>query len=66
MLSISKKQSSSSSYHRLLLIRLSCCFQVVFVKKLEAFHSLPYQQFHCEKKYDIYFVDEKIYAQYRY
>uniref|UniRef100_A0A3P9BD90 RING-type E3 ubiquitin transferase n=2 Tax=Haplochromini TaxID=319058 RepID=A0A3P9BD90_9CICH len=39
--------------------------KVVFVKKLEAFHSLPYQQFHCEKKYDIYFVDEKIYAQYR-
>lgn len=39
--------------------------KVVFVKKLEAFQSLPYQQFHCEKKYDIYFVDEKIYAQYR-
>ncbi|KAL7378522.1 hypothetical protein ABVT39_015121 [Epinephelus coioides] len=39
--------------------------KVVFVKKLEAFSSLPYQQFPCEKKHDIYFCDEKIYAQYR-
>ncbi|KAG8007143.1 hypothetical protein GBF38_023300 [Nibea albiflora] len=39
--------------------------KVVFVKKLEAFLSLPYQQFPCEKKHDIYFSDEKIYAQYR-
>ncbi|KAK2833705.1 hypothetical protein Q5P01_017594 [Channa striata] len=39
--------------------------KVVFVKKLEAFSSLPYQQFPCEKKHDIYFGDEKIYAQYR-
>lgn len=41
-------------------------FQVVFVKKLDAFSSLPYQQFPCEKKHDIYFGDEKIYAKYRY
>lgn len=39
--------------------------KVVFVKKLEAFSSLPYQQFPSEKKHDIYFCDEKIYAQYR-
>ncbi|GLD60532.1 zinc finger protein 598 [Lates japonicus] len=39
--------------------------KVVFVKKLEAFSSLPYQQFPCEKKHDIYFGDERIYAQYR-
>uniref|UniRef100_A0A3Q3VK64 RING-type E3 ubiquitin transferase n=1 Tax=Mola mola TaxID=94237 RepID=A0A3Q3VK64_MOLML len=38
--------------------------KVVFVKKLEAFSCLPYQQFHCEKKHDIYFSDEKIYAKY--
>uniref|UniRef100_A0A3Q1HJD2 RING-type E3 ubiquitin transferase n=2 Tax=Anabas testudineus TaxID=64144 RepID=A0A3Q1HJD2_ANATE len=39
--------------------------KVVFVKKLEVFSSLPYQRFPCEKKHDIYFGDEKIYAQYR-
>ncbi|XP_070779269.1 E3 ubiquitin-protein ligase ZNF598 isoform X2 [Enoplosus armatus] len=39
--------------------------KVVFVKKLEAFSCLPYQQFPCEKKHDIYFSDERIYAQYR-
>nr|XP_046270570.1 E3 ubiquitin-protein ligase ZNF598 [Scatophagus argus] len=39
--------------------------KVVFVKKLEAFSCLPYQQFPCEKKHDIYFSNEKIYAQYR-
>ncbi|KAM9745176.1 E3 ubiquitin-protein ligase ZNF598 [Menidia menidia] len=39
--------------------------RVVFVKKLEAFQSLPYQQFPCDKKHDIYFGDEKIHAQYR-
>ena len=36
------------------------------MKKLAAFSSLPYKQFPCEKKHDIYFGDEKIYAQYRY
>ena len=45
---------------------LSCFSQVVFVKKPKAFLSLPYQQFPCEKKHDIYFGDEQIYAQYRY
>uniref|UniRef100_UPI0037E95732 E3 ubiquitin-protein ligase ZNF598 n=1 Tax=Semicossyphus pulcher TaxID=241346 RepID=UPI0037E95732 len=39
--------------------------KVVFVKKLEAFSCLPYQQFHCEKKHDIFFSDERIYAKYR-
>ncbi|XP_060921469.1 E3 ubiquitin-protein ligase ZNF598 [Labrus mixtus] len=39
--------------------------KVVFVKKVDAFSSLPYQQFTCEKKHDIYFGDERIYAQYR-
>lgn len=39
--------------------------KVVFVKRPEAFLSLPYQQFPCEKKHDIYFGDERIHAQYR-
>ncbi|KAG7505959.1 E3 ubiquitin-protein ligase ZNF598 [Solea senegalensis] len=39
--------------------------KVVFVKKVEAFSSLPYQHFACEKKHNIYFGDERIYAQYR-
>uniref|UniRef100_A0A3P9KLP8 RING-type E3 ubiquitin transferase n=1 Tax=Oryzias latipes TaxID=8090 RepID=A0A3P9KLP8_ORYLA len=39
--------------------------KVVFVKKLEAFQSLSYQNFPCEKTYDIYFGDEMIYSQYR-
>uniref|UniRef100_A0A8C6TEJ8 RING-type E3 ubiquitin transferase n=1 Tax=Neogobius melanostomus TaxID=47308 RepID=A0A8C6TEJ8_9GOBI len=39
--------------------------KVVFVKKLEVFSSLPYQNFPCDKKHDIYFKDERIYAQYR-
>ncbi|KAJ0058153.1 hypothetical protein NL108_008794, partial [Boleophthalmus pectinirostris] len=38
---------------------------VVFVKKLENFSSLPYQKFPCDKNHDIYFKDERIYAQYR-
>lgn len=39
--------------------------KVVFVKKLEAFSSLPYQNFPCDKKRDIYFSNDYIYAQYR-
>ncbi|XP_024128436.1 E3 ubiquitin-protein ligase ZNF598 [Oryzias melastigma] len=39
--------------------------KVVFVKKLETFQSLPYQNFRCEKRHDIYFGDEKIYSQFR-
>uniref|UniRef100_A0A1A8QKI7 RING-type E3 ubiquitin transferase n=1 Tax=Nothobranchius pienaari TaxID=704102 RepID=A0A1A8QKI7_9TELE len=39
--------------------------KVVFVKKLEAFQSLHYQRFPCERKHDIYFVDETIHSQYR-
>ncbi|XP_038136251.1 E3 ubiquitin-protein ligase ZNF598 isoform X1 [Cyprinodon tularosa] len=39
--------------------------KVVFVKKLKTFQSLPYQQFPCEKKYDIYFIDEMTHSQYR-
>ncbi|XP_017271975.1 E3 ubiquitin-protein ligase ZNF598 [Kryptolebias marmoratus] len=39
--------------------------KVVFIKKLKAFQSLPYQQFPCEKKHDIYFGDEMIFSQYR-
>lgn len=36
------------------------------MKKPEPFSCLPYQQFPSEKKHDIYFGNEKIYAQYRY
>nr|XP_015800935.2 E3 ubiquitin-protein ligase ZNF598 [Nothobranchius furzeri] len=39
--------------------------KVVFVKKLEAFQSLHYQRFPCERKHDIYFADETIHSQYR-
>lgn len=39
--------------------------KVVFVKKVVAFSSLPLQQFPSEKKHDIYFGDERIYARYR-
>ncbi|MED6260009.1 hypothetical protein ATANTOWER_028338 [Ataeniobius toweri] len=39
--------------------------KVVFVKKLKAFQSLPYQQFPCEKRHDIYFIDEMTHSQYR-
>ncbi|XP_077591188.1 E3 ubiquitin-protein ligase ZNF598 [Stigmatopora nigra] len=39
--------------------------KVVFVKSAQAFSSLPHHQFPCEKIHDIYFGDEKIYAQYR-
>ncbi|XP_056143765.1 E3 ubiquitin-protein ligase ZNF598 [Lampris incognitus] len=39
--------------------------KVVFVKNLVAFSTLPYQQFQCEKKHDIYFSNGRIYAQFR-
>ncbi|KAM6904434.1 E3 ubiquitin-protein ligase ZNF598 isoform 1-T1 [Xenentodon cancila] len=39
--------------------------KVVFVKKLETFQSLPLHQFPCEKKHDIFFSNEMLYAQYR-
>ncbi|XP_068192584.1 E3 ubiquitin-protein ligase ZNF598 [Antennarius striatus] len=39
--------------------------KVVFVEKRVTFSGLPYQQFHCEKKHDIYFSNEKIHSQYR-
>lgn len=35
------------------------------MEKLQPFSCLPARQFRCEKKYDIYFSDEKIYAKYR-
>ncbi|KAL1278427.1 hypothetical protein QQF64_025100 [Cirrhinus molitorella] len=39
--------------------------KVVFIKKLEPFVALKIHQYQCEKKYDIYFADGKIYAQFR-
>ncbi|KAJ8413513.1 hypothetical protein AAFF_G00080200 [Aldrovandia affinis] len=39
--------------------------KVIFVKKLEPFAAIASQHFQCEKKYDIYFSDGKIYAQFR-
>uniref|UniRef100_W5MFW0 RING-type E3 ubiquitin transferase n=1 Tax=Lepisosteus oculatus TaxID=7918 RepID=W5MFW0_LEPOC len=39
--------------------------KVIFVKKLEPFAAIRSQQLQCEKKYDIYFSDSKIYAQFR-
>jgi len=38
---------------------------VVFIKKPEPFAALKIHQYQCEKKYDIYFGDGKIYAQFR-
>lgn len=46
------------------LFRLLC--QVIFVRKLKAFAAIPHQEYQCEKKYDIYFSDGKIFAQFRY
>ncbi|XP_067275767.1 LOW QUALITY PROTEIN: E3 ubiquitin-protein ligase ZNF598 [Pseudorasbora parva] len=39
--------------------------KVVFMKKPEPFAALKILQYQCEKKYDIYFGDAKIYAQFR-
>ncbi|KAL4624460.1 zinc finger protein 598-like [Arapaima gigas] len=39
--------------------------KVIFIKKLKPFGTIDSLQFQCEKKYDIYFSDSKIYAQFR-
>ncbi|KAG7270159.1 hypothetical protein CRUP_026160 [Coryphaenoides rupestris] len=39
--------------------------KVVFVKRLAAFSTLPYEQFHCEQRHDIYFSDANIHSQFR-
>ncbi|XP_016361539.1 zinc finger protein 598-like [Sinocyclocheilus anshuiensis] len=39
--------------------------KVVFIKKLEPFAALNIHQYQYEKKFDIYFADGKIYAQFR-
>ncbi|KAJ8363983.1 hypothetical protein SKAU_G00128140 [Synaphobranchus kaupii] len=39
--------------------------KVIFVKKLEPFAMIAFQQFQCEKKHDIYFSDGNIYTQFR-
>uniref|UniRef100_A0A8C2PXN2 RING-type E3 ubiquitin transferase n=2 Tax=Cyprinus carpio TaxID=7962 RepID=A0A8C2PXN2_CYPCA len=39
--------------------------KVVFMKKPEPFAALHIHQYQCEKKYDIYFADGKMYAQFR-
>ncbi|CAL8305882.1 unnamed protein product [Merluccius merluccius] len=39
--------------------------KVVFVKRLAAFSTLPFQQFHCEQSHDIYFSDAKIHTRFR-
>ncbi|XP_026106206.1 E3 ubiquitin-protein ligase ZNF598 [Carassius auratus] len=39
--------------------------KVVFIKKLEPFAALNIHQYQFEKKYDVYFADGKIYAQFR-
>ncbi|XP_052405985.1 E3 ubiquitin-protein ligase ZNF598 [Carassius gibelio] len=39
--------------------------KVVFIKKPEPFAALHIHQYQCEKKYDIYFADGNIYAQFR-
>ena len=40
-------------------------FQVVFVTRLAAFSTLPFQQFHYEQSHDIYFGDAQIHTQFR-
>ncbi|XP_076865269.1 E3 ubiquitin-protein ligase ZNF598 isoform X2 [Brachyhypopomus gauderio] len=39
--------------------------KVIFVRKLRPFTALPYHDYQLEKKYDIYFADGKIFAQFR-
>ncbi|KAL7830566.1 hypothetical protein SRHO_G00316930 [Serrasalmus rhombeus] len=39
--------------------------KVIFVKKLQPFAALPHHEYQFEKKYDIYFCDGKIFAQFR-
>ncbi|XP_029102516.1 E3 ubiquitin-protein ligase ZNF598 [Scleropages formosus] len=39
--------------------------KVIFIKKLQPFATIDSEQFQCEKKYDIYFTNGKIYAQFR-
>ncbi|KAI4884012.1 hypothetical protein NFI96_019532 [Prochilodus magdalenae] len=39
--------------------------KVIFVKKLKQFAALPHQEYQSEKKYDIYFCDGKVFAQFR-
>ncbi|XP_062868890.1 E3 ubiquitin-protein ligase ZNF598 isoform X2 [Trichomycterus rosablanca] len=39
--------------------------KVIFVKKLQPFAALPFHDYQFEKKYDIYFGDGKIFAQFR-
>lgn len=40
-------------------------FQVIFLKKVDAFASLSFLHFPCEKQHGIYFGNEMIYAKYR-
>lgn len=40
-------------------------FQVVFGKTLPAFATIPLHQLQHEKKYDIYFMDGRVFALYR-
>ncbi|KAM8961646.1 E3 ubiquitin-protein ligase ZNF598 isoform 2-T2 [Pelodytes ibericus] len=39
--------------------------KVVFVNKVDPFLSINTQQMQCEKKYDIYFTDGKVFSQYK-
>ncbi|XP_007247901.3 E3 ubiquitin-protein ligase ZNF598 [Astyanax mexicanus] len=39
--------------------------KVIFVRKLKPFAALPHHEYQSEKKYDIYFSDGKIFAQFR-
>ncbi|KAK3532491.1 hypothetical protein QTP86_018533 [Hemibagrus guttatus] len=39
--------------------------KVIFVRKLQPFAALAYHEYQAERKYDIYFADGKIFAQFR-
>ncbi|XP_066530347.1 E3 ubiquitin-protein ligase ZNF598 [Hoplias malabaricus] len=39
--------------------------KVIFVRTLKPFAAIPHHEYQFEKKYDIYFADGKIFAQYR-
>ena len=63
----SLKCTTASLLHRFSdgALTVLCCSQVVFVKRLAAFSTLPFQQFHCEQSHDIYFSDAQIHTRFR-
>lgn len=49
-----------------LIPTVSIFSQVIFVRKLQPFPAVTPHEYQSERKYDIYFADGKIFAQFRY